>query len=176
MRLLAGMFALLALTACASQIRSENSGQQSFAPPTQRLPWMLIGDIYLDGVAAKNAVDHALSIAERTEKRVVIVVGTESCHDTQALLQWLKQIGVRTRYGNEFEFVLVESGKKDRNLDLIAAYGVKAIEGTPGILVLDKDGNLVNPGHVFDLRTAASQTPEQLKVWFDGYRPRKIYP
>lgn len=128
---------------------------------------------YMDGTAARAAVAGARHYAREHDHNVVIIFGTDRCHDTRALLEWFLKPDVRQSLGRSFEFVLVESGvTRDRNLDLARQFGVNRIEGTPSLIIVSgRDGSVVNRKAVAKLRTAASMTSEERMAYFDKYRP-----
>ena len=133
---------------------------------------------YLDGAEAEQMVSEAQAEAAAVGRNVVIIFGTQSCHDTRALLEWLDQPEVARALHSSFDFQLVESGRaKDRNLMLARKFGVDRIEGTPTLLILSgRDGKLLNRGDIAKLRNAARQTPDQRMDYFQQYLPEKATP
>jgi hypothetical protein len=65
-----------------------------------------------------------------------------------------------------FEFVEVDVGRFDRNLQIPKRFGiVKRLEGVPALLIAEPDGTLVNKGHVSALADARSMTPQGIADW-----------
>lgn len=139
-----------------------------FATEAKPVSWR-----YLDGAEAEQMVSEAQEEAAAVGRNVAIIFGTESCHDTRALLQWLGQPDVAKWLNPAFDFILVESGRaKDRNLALAREFGVERIEGTPSLIILSgRDGVVVNRKAIATLRTAARQSPDQLMAYFRKYQP-----
>lgn len=129
--------------------------------------------IYNDGGAASAAVAAAQAHARTHATNVVVIFGTERCHDTRALLDWIAKDDVIQSLSPSYELVLVESGiARDRNLDLARKLGVNRIEGTPSLIILSgRNGKVLNRKVTAKLRSAASMTPEQRMAYFDKYRP-----
>lgn len=126
---------------------------------------------YVDGDAAVAAVDAALVEAKAEHKRVLIIVGTDICHDTRGLLGWMKQADSIALLDANYVRVLVDSGsRKDRNLPLLKRFGVNEIKYTPTVLVIDpSSGKLVNAEAISQLGSADSQDPAAIAAYFKRY-------
>lgn len=126
---------------------------------------------YVDGEAAVAAVDAALVKAKQEGKRVLIIVGTDICHDTRGLMGWMKQADSAALIDAHYVRVLVDSGsRKERNLPLLKRFGVNEIKYTPTVLVIDPaDNKLVNADEISSLGSADSQDPATISDYFRRY-------
>ena len=137
------------------------------------IPAMPQDVVFEDGVTARKKIEDAKVRAGIAGKNVLILIGTKSCHDTAALLGWFSHPLFAPMISTNFQLVLVESGRKDRNLDLVRSLGFKAIEGTPMLVVMTPDGAILNRKQIFTLRNAASRTPDDLYRYFIPYRSNR---
>jgi hypothetical protein len=71
----------------------------------------------------------------------------------------------------KYEIVYVDVGHRDRNIDIARRFGLKAIKGTPTVLVLSADGDLLNPKSAARWRDAASREEEDIFAYFDQFAP-----
>jgi hypothetical protein len=62
---------------------------------------------------------------------------------------------VKTWADQHFVTVMIDIGRRDRNVDIAQKYGV-SIKGVPAVGVVTADGKLLNPGRVNDLADARS--------------------
>ena len=62
-------------------------------------------------------------------------------------------LAVHSWSDQHFVTVMIDVGRRTKNLDLAQRYGVK-IEGVPAVGVLTADGKLLNPGKVDALANA----------------------
>tara|TARA_R110002033_G_scaffold22592_23_gene54378 strand:- start:54 stop:539 length:486 start_codon:yes stop_codon:yes gene_type:complete len=120
---------------------------------------------------ATEQVDAALDRAERANKRVIIVMGANWCHDSRGLAGWFAQPRFAVMLEAKYELVYVDVGHRDRNIDIAQRFGLKAIKGTPTVLVLSPKGILLNPKSAAQWRNAASWTEEDIFTYFDQFLP-----
>lgn len=120
---------------------------------------------------AHQAVAQALGQARRTGKRVVLDFGGNWCPDCRMLGGVLAIPAVDTWVRDHFVLVRIDVGRKDRNLDIAAGYGV-TITAVPTVLVVTADKRLVNGAEVFGLADArhvsAQAVVDLLARWAGG--------
>jgi len=63
----------------------------------------------------------------------------------------------------------VDVGHRDRNLNIARRFGIDAILGTPTVLILSPDGDLLNRDSVHDWRTADSKTLAETLDYFESF-------
>ena len=75
--------------------------------------------------------------------------------------------GVKAFMDKHYEFVAVDVGRFERNLQIPAHYGfTKRLVGVPTLLVVDpKTDRLINPNEVFALSSAGDMSPQALADW-----------
>lgn len=145
----------LMLAACATV---PNGGPSAAAHPEAR-PYAASAD-------AASAVDSALARAAASGKRVLLVMGANWCHDSRALAGWLETPRFAALTAARYEVVFVDVGipqtGEGRNLDIARRFGLADVPGTPALLVLTAEGQLVNAGTAAGWRNAASRSEDAI--------------
>ena len=117
------------------------------------------------------AVDAALARAKLGDKRVLLVMGANWCHDSRALAGWLAEPRFAAMLDAKYELVYVDVGYKDRNIDIAQRFGLDAIKGTPTVLVLSAEGVLLNRKSAPKWRNAASRDEADIFAYLDEFTP-----
>lgn len=143
----------LALAACATSgpaIRTH--GPQALA--------------YGVSTSAMGDVDAALARAGSANKRVLLVLGANWCHDSTALAGWLQTPRFAALVAQHYEPVFVNVGMPQtgdgHNLDVANRFGLADLPGTPALLVLTAEGKAVNLDTAASWRDAASRSEEAI--------------
>lgn len=154
--LIAGLFAALLLTGCATLVKTANAGGHDY--PEARS--------YAVSEDAGAEVDAALARASENGKRVMIVMGANWCHDSRALAGWLGTDRFKALVEEEYELVFVNIGMPQsgdgHNLAIAQRFGLEDLPGTPNLLVVTGDGTLVNAETATTWRNAASRKEESI--------------
>ncbi len=124
---------------------------------------------YDKAVDAAAAVDAALARAALAEKRVILVMGANWCHDSRGLAGWFAQRRFAAMLQDKYEIVYIDVGKRARNIDIARRFGIKAIKGTPTVLVLSPGGDLLNRKSAPKWRDAASREEDDIFTYFDQF-------
>lgn len=143
--------AALALMACAT------------APDAQAHPEARAYAVRAD---AMGDVDAALGRAAASGRRVLLVMGGNWCHDSRALAGWLETARFAALVAASYELVFVDVGVpqtgEGRNLEIARRFGVIEFPGTPALLVLTPEGQLVNGATASGWRNAASRSEQAI--------------
>lgn len=146
----------LALVACAG----------GPAPKTTVAPAHPEARVYDVEPDAMGEVDAALARASANGKRVLLVMGANWCHDSRALAGWLETPRFAALVAEHYELVFVNVGMPQsgdgHNLDIARRFGLTEFPGTPAVLVLTADGQLVNPDTAASWRNAASRSEDAI--------------
>jgi len=106
-------------------------------------------------------VDAALAKALESDTRVLLVMGANWCHDSRALAGWLATERFARLVEDRYELVFVNVGMPQQgdghNLAIAKRFGLAELPGTPNVLVLTADGELVNGETATTWRDAASR-------------------
>ena len=111
-------------------------------------------------------VDAALAQAALTDRRVLLVMGANWCHDSRALAGWLETDRFKALIEREYALVFVNVGMPQtgdgHNLAIAQRFGLDALPGTPNLLVLTAEGELVNAETATTWRNAASRSEDAI--------------
>lgn len=147
------LLAPLALAACASLP----------APETAHHPEARSYDATRDAAAD---VDAALRRANEHDRRLLLVMGANWCHDSRALAGWLETPRFAELIARNYELVFVNVGMPQtddgHNLDIARRFGVEELPGTPSLLVVTPQGRLVNGETATTWRNAASRSEDAI--------------
>jgi len=106
-------------------------------------------------------VDAALTRAAASDKRVLLVMGANWCHDSRALAGWLGTERFAALVEAEYELVFVNIGMPQsgdgHNIAIAQRFGLEDLPGTPNLLVLTSDGTLINAETATTWRNSASR-------------------
>lgn len=111
-------------------------------------------------------VDAALARAGANGKRVLLVMGANWCHDSRALAGWLETPRFAALVAERFELVFVDVGEpqtgEGRNLYIARRFGIENLEGTPAVLVLTEESQLLNRDTAASWRNAATRSEDSI--------------
>ncbi len=122
--------------------------------------------------AARNAmadVNAALIAAQASGKNVLLVLGGNWCHDSRGLAAKFERDELAEVIAESYELVYVDIGYRDRNLDVPARFGVMELFGTPTVLIVSPEGDLLNRDSVHDWRTADSKPYDETLSYFERF-------
>ncbi|MEL7446752.1 MAG: thioredoxin family protein [Pseudomonadota bacterium] len=115
---------------------------------------------------ASADVNAALGRAAESGKRVLLVMGANWCHDSRALAGWLATPRFRSLIEAEYELVFVNIGmpqsEDGHNLAIATRFGLEDLPGTPNLLVLTAEGQLVNADTATTWRNTASREEDTI--------------
>ena len=121
---------------------------------------------YVVSEDAEGDVDDALARAAERDTRVLLVMGANWCHDSRALAGWLETERLARLVSEKYELVFVNIGMPQRgdghNLGIARRFGLDDLPGTPNVLVLTSDGELVNGDTATTWRNAASRSGDAI--------------
>lgn len=155
------LFLLLLAMAAMTAPESARAEQTAAAHPEARP--------FEESADATAQVDAALVRAQLNEKRVILVMGANWCHDSRGLAGWFAQPRFAAMLEAKYELVYVDVGHKDRNIDIARRFGLKSIKGTPTVLVLSSSGDLLNRQSAPKWRDAASREQDDIFAYFDQF-------
>jgi hypothetical protein len=125
---------------------------------------------------ARNAsvdVDAALARANATNKRVIVALGANWCHDSRTLAGWFATPRFRQMLTPRYEIVFVDIGSpqtgKGRNMDVATRFGIRKIKGTPIVVIVSPEGGVLNRKDAPKWRNAASRTEEDIFKYFFSF-------
>lgn len=121
---------------------------------------------YLVSEDAGADVDAALERAAQNGKRVLLVMGANWCHDSLALAGSLESERIAPLVSDRYELVYVNVGMPQKgdghNLGIARRFGLDDLPGTPNLLVLTAQGELLNAETATSWRNAASRSDAEI--------------
>jgi thioredoxin 1 len=123
--------------------------------------------------AARTALAEARAHAAASGKRVAVLFGADWCPDSRSLTASLAHPLVAPIVEPAFEVVHVDVGRRDRNLDLMAEYGMDVWKGIPALAVIEPDGTLVGAQREGEFRTARDLAPIEIATAFHRWAKKE---
>jgi len=134
---------LCAGLSCAS-ITMAAGGAVTAEPAT---PVSRSGEIYLPSADPLADLAAKLASAKATNKRLLVVLGANWCHDSRALATRLFTAPLRTDIEAHYVTLFVDVGYLDKGQEVIASLGVPVYYATPTVLIVDPVSGLVVNAH-----------------------------
>lgn len=116
---------------------------------------------YDEAADAKALVAAGIAKAKASGKYLMIDLGGNWCPDCRAFSGVLELPEVAPAIARDFEFVAIDVGRFDKNLDIGDAYGVR-VKAAPTVIILDREGKFVNAGNPTALSNARAMTPQSI--------------
>ena len=103
------------------------------------------GRLYQPSVDPLADVQEALSRADDGDRRVLVVLGANWCHDSRALASRLHRSPLAELIQENYELVFVDVGFYDKGREVLPQFGVAHFYATPTVLIIDPSNRaLVN--------------------------------
>jgi thiol-disulfide isomerase/thioredoxin len=129
--------------------------------------------VYDSSRDADADVTAALSRVAGTERKVIVSMGANWCHDSRGLVEHLGKPEVAPLIAANYEVVYVDVGRpqkgEGRNAELAERFGVAPLVGTPTVVILDAQGMVLNREDAPSWRNAHSRTTEEVREYFAGF-------
>lgn len=120
-----------------------------------------------ENFAAMDVVNAALAEALATDKRLLLVLGANWCHDSRGLAHHFEDAELAATLEAHFVTRFIDVGWRDRNQDIMRRFGVAAIYATPTVFVIDPaDETLLNRDERNFWGSAYSTPIEEARAWF----------
>ncbi|MFZ6751372.1 thioredoxin family protein [Undibacterium sp. Ren11W] len=101
-----------------------------------------VAPAYLETADAQADLNHALSQAQASKKKVLIVFGANWCKDCLELDKSFKAENAAL-IASQFVLVKIDVGQFDKNLTIANAYGNPIKKGIPAAVILRADNTLL---------------------------------
>ena len=118
---------------------------------------------------AKADLEATLLKAAETGKKPLVIMGANWCHDSRALAAHFETSKFVSLINAHYEPVYIDVGEKDRNIDIAQRFGYDTIEGTPTVIILGENGEVLNSVSAPTWRNAASRTEHEVYDYFHGF-------
>lgn len=127
--------------------------------------------IYDEAADAKQQIAKALARAKKENRRVLVQWGANWCGWCHLLHEKFasdRDLSKELLY--EYELVLIDIGKWDKNMDLAEGYGADLKKGVPYLTVMDANGKVLANEETgqFETKPAEGQSAQDLKPGHDA--------
>lgn len=160
------------LTACAANYsHSSKSSFSSLLSQTRDIPRHVSGEP-MPFFATDNAqvdLEATLEKAAVSQKKPLVIMGANWCHDSRALAAHFETSKFTSLLRAHYEPVYIDVGKKNRNVDIAQRYGYATIEGTPTVIILSPEGEMLNRVTALTWRNAASRSEREVYEYFRSF-------
>jgi thioredoxin 1 len=133
-------------------------------------PMSLDAKLYPPASGAREEINHAISQAGKTHKRVLVIFGADWCYDCHVLDRALQRPDIAPTLKADYEVVHVDVGQGDKNQDLMDRYQVPMKRGIPAIAVLDASGQLLYSQKNGEFERARAMGPEDLLEFLNKWK------
>lgn len=130
---------------------------------------MMQEKIYDEQAIASQDIDRAIATAQQSGKRVLLMFGGNWCiwcHRLHRLFN--NDRTIHRVLEKNYVLVMIDVGKRDKNLDLNEKYGNPYQHGFPVLVVLEKDGSLLHTQETGSLE----YTPQESNT--RGHHPGRV--
>jgi thioredoxin-related protein len=129
-------------------------------------------NIYDPAADAKAQIAAAVEKAKRENQRLLLMFGGNWCpwcHKLHELFASDKDIAKTLLY--EYQLVLVDIGRRDKNLDILKSYDIDLKKGgVPFLTVLDENGKVLANQETGSLEAGDHHDPEKVGAFLDKWK------
>ena len=105
------------------------------------------GNPFPETVNAMADVDNALARASAADKKMLLIIGANWCHDSKALLKRLEDPATAPLVAAQYEVQLINVGWFERGFDVAERFGLAIYTHTPTLLIIEPGSGRVLNGH-----------------------------
>jgi thiol:disulfide interchange protein len=165
MRKYPSLLGLLAVIFC---VAAAPAGAQWKKTPLQP-PAQINPQLYRADANAQGEINHALVIAAKEHKRVLLDFGGNWCIDCHILENAFHRPRIAPLLNENFVLVHVDVGHYDKNLELAKRYRVDLEKGVPSLAVLGPGGAVLYSTADFERAHVLSE--EDVIAFLDKWKP-----
>ena len=140
---------LLVGQAALAQDKPVAAAAAPVAPPQAvPTPPPVLTNYYRSDANAAAEVAGAVAEAKAGGRTAILVFGADWCSDSTALAAVLTSNFFQAYLGNRYSVTFIDVNRptrgEGRNQDVIRQFGIEAMTGTPEVLVIGRDGKMLN--------------------------------
>ena len=126
-------------------------------------------NIYDENADARTDIARAIAEAQQTNRHILLMFGGNWCIWCHRLHHLFMEDPTINQFLNQnYIRVMIDVGKRDKNLDLNDKYGNPYAQGFPVLVILDKDGNQLQTQETGSLEYTAAESKEK------GHHPARV--
>ncbi|MFC4725587.1 thioredoxin family protein [Glycocaulis abyssi] len=123
---------------------------------------------------AHGALDAAYERAAERGTRVLVKFGGNWCPDCRIFAGMLELAPVRAYADAHYEIVAVDVGRYERNMDVVARFGLEELEGVPTVIITTAEGEIINTGTSAEWRTARERSAQDVLDYLTLYAEAEV--
>ncbi|HCY55990.1 MAG TPA: thioredoxin family protein [Oceanicaulis sp.] len=162
MRLAATCVSLMMLGVAACSPEPEETDLSSLEITAIDAPYSAEAD-------AHGELDAAYERAAERGTRVLVKFGGNWCPDCRIFAGMLELEPVREYADAHYEIVAVDVGRYERNMDVVARFGMDGLEGVPTVIITTAGGEIINTGTSAEWRTARERNAQDVLDYLTRY-------
>ena len=112
----------------------------------------------------------ALSRVAGTDRKVIVALGANWCHDSRGFAEHLARDSIAPVIAEHYEVVFVDVARpqtgEGHNQHIVERFGLAPQVGTPIVAVLDSEGNILNAEDAQSWRNAHSRSEDEVRDYF----------
>lgn len=121
--------------------------------------------LYDAAIDARQTLEAALVRARINGTLVLVAMGANWCHDSRAFAGWMETERFKALVAEKYELIYINVGmpqsQDGHNLDIAERFGVE-VEGTPTVLLLTPEGEILNKDSAASWRNTASRSEDEI--------------
>jgi thiol:disulfide interchange protein len=160
---------------CALVLLTALSSATLAAPPDEANKKSGKKTTYDEKADAKKDIAKAVARAKKDNKRVLVMYGANWCgwcHKLHDLFESDREVRRALRY--DYELVLVDIGRFDKNLDVYDGFGADRKAGVPFLIVLGSDGKPVVHQATGPLEVGPKHDPKKVLEFLKKSAPEPV--
>jgi thioredoxin 1 len=125
----------------------------------------MVFELFQEGRNAQSDIDASILASRRDGRFTIVAFGANWCPDCTALGDLLIAPKIAALIDVSYRVVSVNTGRRDKNLDLVAEYGDITSAGIPAIVILNAEGRVEIATREGELSNARTMTEAELHRW-----------
>ena len=122
-------------------------------------------------------VQRAIAVAGVTERRALVVLGANWCHDSRALAKRLQRSPLKEVIQQHYELVMVDVGFYEQGREVVQQFGVPHFYATPTVLIVDAGkGRIVDNDERHMWGNAYRISMSESVEYFEKYAAKRLVP
>lgn len=129
--------------------------------------------VYPSPTVARADIQHAIAVATREHKHILLDFGGNWCPDCKVLNYYFHQPPNAALLKSNFVLVDINIGRYNRNLAVAKKYNIPLHKGVPALAVLDSHGKLLysqTGGQFEDMR---HMSPDSVTAFLNKWKPSR---
>ena len=157
---------LLALALCAGRVFAQPQMSDYYSAEVHKV-------IYPSPSVAPAEVRHAIVIATRQHKNIILDFGGNWCGDCKVLDYYFHEYPNAGLLAHHYILVDINIGEYNANLDLAKKYNIPLHKGVPALAVLNSHGRLLYSQTGGQFENMRNTSPGSVTAFLDTWKPSR---